>query len=153
MAVSFVVQYPDRFALHVPMIRIAREELLHYQKVLKLIHKRKLIWERDSKDPYIAGLQKHMSTDRERRLLDRLVLGSVVEARGVERFALIAGALKGSLADFYQRLSDSESRHARVFLELAKPYFSNDEIASCLSHWLDLEATVMISVPPRAALH
>ena len=153
MAVSFVVQYPDKFALHKPMIQLAREELLHYQQVMALIHERNLIWERDTKDPYVTCLIGMMSTDSEMRLLDRLLVGAVVEARGVERFGLIGGQLKDELGAFYTKLSQSESRHTRSFLSLARHYFEPLPIEKRLDRWLDLEAEAMEAVPPRAALH
>ncbi|MDJ0837197.1 MAG: tRNA isopentenyl-2-thiomethyl-A-37 hydroxylase MiaE [Acidobacteriota bacterium] len=154
MATSFVVQYPDKFALHIPMVRLAREELLHYQQVLALIHKRKLIWERDEKDPYIAGLLPHLSTDKRLRLLDRLLLGSVVEARGVERFGLVAeNVADEKLQRFYDRLSKSEATHTELFAKLARKYFDETEIEQRLDHWLDLEAAAIQAVPVRAALH
>ncbi|MCB1050165.1 MAG: tRNA-(ms[2]io[6]A)-hydroxylase [Acidobacteria bacterium] len=153
MAVSFVVQYPDRYALHQPMIRIAREELLHYQQVMRLIQQRGLLWQRDEKDPYIAALLARLRTDREGRLLDRLIVGGLVEARGVERFGLVATLHKGPLARFYQRLSTSEQGHATTFLTLAHHYFSESEIADRLDAWLDWEATAVLDLPIRAALH
>ena len=154
MAVSFVVQYPDRFALHTPLIRLAREELLHYQQVMQLVHERNLIWERDEKDPYVGMLLRRQSTQREARLLDRLLMGSVIEARGVERFALVGRHQEDPrLAGFYQRLAKSEANHADLFPRLARHYFSDDEVAERLAQWRVWEAEAMRAVPIRPALH
>jgi len=154
MATSFVVQYPDKYYLHDPMITLAREELLHYQQVMRLVHQRRLIWERDEKDPYIAALIPELSTDRRLRLLDRLLLGAVVEARGVERFGLVGQHHpEPELSRFYQRLSDSEARHTDLFTRLAGEQFTEEEIRTRLDHWLALEAEAMLAVDPRPALH
>ncbi len=154
MCTSFVVQYPDRFALHLPLIRTAREELLHFQQVMALIQKRRLIWKRDEKDPYVHGLIEKLSNEREQRLLDRLLMGGVIEARGVERFGLIgAHHPDEKLAKFYQRLAKSEQNHAELFPRLARRYFTEEQIAAGLDRWLDLEAEAMAAVPIRAALH
>ena len=154
MATSFVVQYPDKFELHIPMIRLAREELLHYQQVTALLHRRNLVWERDEKDPYIRGLMQHLSTDTRLRLLDRLLMGGVVEARGVERFGLVAKHQENAkLRNFYERLSQSEAKHAALFVDLAGHYFNETEIEMRLDRWLDLEADAMQSVPIRPVLH
>lgn len=154
MAVSFVVQYPDRFALHTPMIRLAREELLHYQQVLTLIHKRNLVWERDVKDPYVTRLRELISTQREQRLLDRLLVGSVIEARGVERFGLVGAHIEDpELARFYTRLSKSEANHADMFARLARNYFDEQQIETRMTWWREREAEAMLAVPARAALH
>ncbi len=154
MAVSFVVQYPDKFALHIPMIRLAREELLHYQQVTRLIQRRGLIWEKDEKDPYVRDLLQHLSTDSRMRLLDRLLMGAAIEARGVERFGLVAEHLEDrELREFYQRLSKSEAKHADLFVDLALEYFEEEELRPRLDHWLRLEAKAMRAVAIRPALH
>ena len=154
MATSFVVQYPDKPFLHMPLIRVAREELLHFQQVMRLVHRRKLVWERDEKDPYIRDLLSHMSNDRSLRLLERLLMGGVVEARGVERFGLVGKHIDDpKLASFYSRLSKSEENHAELFVKLAHKYFSSEQIAERLDRWLRLEAAAMRAVPPRPCLH
>jgi len=154
MAVSFVVQYPDKYELHGPLIRLAREELLHYQQIMRLIRQRRLLWERDEKDPYVVNLLKHLSTDRALRLLDRLMAAAVIEARGVERFGLVAERLEDAeLARFYRRLSQSEANHAALFPRLARKYFSVEQVEAQLDRWLDLEAEAMAALPIRPALH
>lgn len=154
MAVSFVVQYPDRYPLHEPMIRLAREELLHYQQVMKWVHKRNLLWVRDEKDPYVANLLKKLSTDSDLRLLDRLLMAGVIEARGVERFRLVSEAVsEEELRHFYRRLSESEARHAALFPRLATHFFDGNQIAERLDYWLDWEVAAMCAVPVRPALH
>jgi len=154
MATSFVVQYPDRFALHIPLIRMAREELLHYQQVMRLVHRRNLIWQRDEKDPYVQILLAQLSTDREKRLLDRLLMGAVIEARGVERFGLVARLVEdATLQRFYARLAASEANHTQLFTRLARHYFSEDQIDAGLDRWLRLEAEAIRAVPLRSALH
>lgn len=154
MAISFVVQYPNRYELHDPMIRLAREELRHYQQVMKLIRARELLWERDEKDPYVRALLARLSTETNRRLLDRLLMGGVIEARGVERFGLVAQAHPDAdLRKFYQQLSESEARHASLFPDLAQHFFEKQEIEARLTQWLAWEKEAMLSVPIRPALH
>lgn len=154
MAVSFVVQYPNRYPLHEPMILLAREELRHYQQVMAMIHKRELLWERDEKDPYVGALVGKLSTDSDMRLLDRLLMGGVIEARGVERFGIVGQTLEDpGLAMFYQRLSASEARHADLFVRLAGQFFEQELIDQRLDTWLNWEADAMKAVPIRPALH
>src|SRR5262249_55236610 len=56
-------------------------------------------------------------------LVDRLLVGALIEARSCERFRLLADALalQGSapLAQFYEELFASEARHYRTFVDLA----------------------------------
>jgi len=151
---SFVVRYPDRVEILDPMIAFAREELEHFHLVYRIIEARGLRLGPDERDPYVNGLQTHLRPKGDERFLDRLVLGSVVEARGCERFGLVADALDpGELKDFYLDLTRSEARHQGLFLRLARHYFSPDVITSRVDALLDAEAEVLSKLPLRAALH
>ena len=151
---NFVVRYPDRKALLEPMIAFAREELDHFHRVYAIIEARGLTLASDVPDPYIAGLAPWVRTGREERLLDRLVMGGVVEARGCERFGLVAEALEDpELAAFYRDLTRSEARHMGLFHRLARHYFGDAEVRSRTESLLKREGELVAELPLRAALH
>ncbi len=151
---SFVVKYPDKSKLHEPLISLAREELSHFHQVYKLIAARGLSLRPDTKDPYIAGLLSKARNGRDTHLLDRLLIFAVVEARGIERFGLIAKGIKDvPLQKFYGDIVRSESRHATLFLELASLYFSTKDISCRINELLDIESDIVQNLPVRAALH
>ena len=136
------------------LIAFAREELEHFHQVYRLIEKRGLQLAPDEKDPYVGALLRHVRKSSDPRLLDRLVMASVVEARGCERFAMVGDALEpGELKDFYRDIAASEARHHGLFLRLARHYFPQDEIAQREQEFLELEAEIIAQLPPRAALH
>ena len=151
---SFVVRYPDRRELLEPMIAFAREELEHFHQVYRLIDARGLTLPPDRKDPYVEPLMRWVRVGRDERLLDRLVLGGVVEARGCERFGLVAEGLPaGELKDFYRALTRSEARHVGLFHRLARELFSSEQVEARLADILPLEAQVLSSLALRPALH
>jgi len=153
-ALTFVVRYPDKQEIIEPMIQLAREELAHFHRVYRLMADRGLRFQKDSKDPYLAGLRKAVGHSENNELLDRLLLAGVVEARGCERFALLADALtEPDLKAFYTDLAHSESRHASLFVDLAALYVSPDLLSTRLNSLLTLEAEVVAQLPIRAALH
>ena len=87
-------------------------------------------------------------------LLDRLLTASVIEARGAERFALVAQALPtGALKKFYQSIARSEERHYELFLELAGKYLDGEAIEARWDELLDIEAAIVADLPIQAALH
>ena len=91
---------------------------------------------------------------REERFLDRLLVSSIIEARGCERLHLVADALpEGELKHFYRRLARAEDTHKDLFVRLAGLYFSESVITQRLNEWLDIEAEAISSVPYRSALH
>jgi tRNA-(ms[2]io[6]A)-hydroxylase len=154
MAMTFVVRYPDKDAIHDPMIHLAREELTHFHRVFRLCRDRGLRFSGDQKDPYVNGMIKRIRRGQGHEFLDRLVMAGVVEARGCERFGLLADALEEpELKAFYTELAGSEARHAEIFVELAQIYFSPEEVQARLSFFLDVDAALVDALPPRAALH
>ncbi len=157
-ALSLVTHYPDRQELVRLMIELAREELHHFQQVHQLVENRGLLLTRDRKDPYLNALLKRIRRGREDYFLDRLLIAGIAEARGCERFGLIAAALEkrgadSALAVFYANLSESEARHRELFIDLAGLYFDKKAVGSRLSEWLDDEARIVSELPITAALH
>jgi len=157
-ALSLVTHYPDRQELVRLMIELAREELHHFQQVHQLVEDRGLLLTRDRKDPYLNALLRQIRRGREAYFLDRLLIGGIAEARGCERFGLVAAALDKSGADpelaaFYTNLSESEARHRELFIDLAGLYFDKKDVDSRLSEWLDDEARIVSELPITAALH
>ncbi|MFM8316195.1 MAG: tRNA-(ms[2]io[6]A)-hydroxylase [Deltaproteobacteria bacterium] len=154
VGMSFVVRYPDRPEIIEPMISFAREELEHFHQVYKLISQRNLILPPDEEDVYVNRLMKQVRFGREERFLDRLLVSSVIEARGCERLHLVADALpEGDLKQFYRRLARAEGSHKDLFVRLAEFYFPHSVIKERLDQWMDIEADAIASVPHRSALH
>ena len=157
-AISLVTHYPDRRELVRQLIELAREELHHFQQVHRILDERGLQLTPDRKDPYLNALLKRVRRGCDDYFLDRLLVAGVVEARGCERFALIAAALDAAgrdaeLAAFYAKLTASEARHRDLFVELAELYFDKDTVGRRLSEWLDDEARIISELPIQAALH
>jgi len=154
VGMSFVVRYPDRPEIIEPMISFAREELEHFHQVYKLISERKLLLPPDEEDLYVNKLMKQVRFGREERFLDRLLVSSIIEARGCERLHLVADALTDiELKRFYRRLAKAEGTHQDLFIKLARFYFPEDVIQKRLTEWLEIEAEAIQSVPYRSALH
>ena len=154
-AMTLVAHYPDRAELVEVMIELAIEELNHFKQVMKIITSRKLIIENEKKDPYVNELRRHMKkSDSEAYLLDRLLAGAVIEARGEERFCLLAENLSDqALRSFYARISASEARHFCLFLDLADKYFHRKTVEDRLSEWIEIEKLAIESLPITNRLH
>ena len=136
------------------MADLAIEELTHYREVVKWIHSRGLITAADEKDPYVVAFRKAIRSGSEEYFLDRLLTASIIEARGAERFALVAAALPASgLQKFYESIARSEARHYQLFLDLAQQYIDQSSIETRWDELLDIEAAIARELPLRAALH
>ena len=154
MAISMLSHYPDKVELVAAMAELAVEELTHYREVVKWIHRRGLLTAADRKDQYVLALRDAIRKGREEYLLDRLLTASIIEARGAERFALVAAALEaGPLQKFYQSIARSEARHFELFLQLAHQYLPAPMIEQRWDELLDIEAHIVARLPVQAALH
>ncbi len=154
MATSMLSHYPDRSKLVNAMAELAVEEMMHFREVIRLLLKRGSGPGQDEKDPYVHQLRANLSKGSDHYFLDRLLLGAVIEARGAERFGLIADhAPEGELRSFYQSLARSEARHYELFTELATEYFDTERCQTRLNEWLSLEANIASKLPLRPCLH
>ena len=154
MAMSMICHYPDKLKLVGAMTDLALEEMQHFKQVMKHILSRGLIMPPDVKDPYVVGLRNEMRKGTDVFFLDRLLVASIVEARGAERFKLVADHVEdASLKSFYDAIARSEERHYELFLDLAKVYFPEATIKERLDALLDVEASIVSALPLRAALH
>jgi tRNA-(ms[2]io[6]A)-hydroxylase len=106
------------------------------------------------KDHYVADLINLCRSGKEDRFMDRLLLASLVETRGAERFRLIYEALpEGDLKKFYHRLWASEARHGEIFVDMALQYFEKEEVYNRLEQMSIEEAKILQALPLKAALH
>ena len=153
-AMSVVVKYPDRTEIIPDLLQVAQDELDHFRDVLLLMNERGLQMTPDEPDPYVNQLIKVCRHGREKRLLDRLLVASVIETRGAERFRIIAEALEDPrLKDFYRDLWATEARHGDVFKKMALNYFDEDEIDSRNQEIIDAEAKIIANLEWRPSLH
>ena len=155
MAMSFVAKCPDRVEIIPELIETALEELVHFKLVYEIMDQKKITLPKQlEQDNYIGGLIKKCRSGREERLLDRMVVAAVVEARGVERFRIVAENIKEEeLQKFYDMLWRSEYKHSDVFLRLALSYWKWEEIEERLVYFIHQEAIICEGLPFRAAVH
>src|SRR5438552_13675589 len=131
MAMSFVAKYPDRVEIIPELIETAIEELEHFQQVYGHMSKRGVQLRKEiSEDPYIKALLELCRTDPLNRFLDRLLLASIIECRGAERFRLVCEAIEGDseLKEFYHHLWTSEAKHGNIFVKMALNYFDEQNV-------------------------
>jgi tRNA 2-(methylsulfanyl)-N6-isopentenyladenosine37 hydroxylase len=151
-AMSLMYRYVDRDNLLHKMSRLAREELLHFEQVHKLMRKRGIAYEHLTASRYADGLRKHIRTHEPARLVDTLIIGAFVEARSCERFAILAPHLDEELSKFYFSLLKSEARHFEDYLELAQEY-ANESIDARVAFFRELEHQLIIEPDVEFRVH
>lgn len=155
MAMSFVAKYPDRTEIIPELIEIGIEELEHFQQVYQLMASKGVPMVHSiGEDPYVKALIKRCHSGRTERFLDRLLIASVVETRGAERFKMVSDAQTDpELHRFYKILWASEAKHGHVFVKMALNYFDEKTTYDRLAWWVEQEAEIIDNLEIRAALH
>lgn len=155
MAMSFVAKCPDKVEIIPELIETAVEELEHFRDVYALMEQRGVALKKEMpKDVYMHELIALCRSLPEERLLDRMLLASIVECRGAERFRLVEEALQDpGMKRFYKRLWTSEAKHGNIFVQLALKYWDEETVYSRLKELINEEARVCAKQPIRAALH
>jgi len=121
-AVRYLFKYPDWPALVGAMSRLAREELVHFERVLKELEARGVPFRGLPSANYAAALFELVrSEDARARKVDELLCCALIEARSHERFVRLAAAVEDArLARFYGELAEAEARHGEIYVELAE---------------------------------
>ncbi|ARB25975.1 tRNA-(ms[2]io[6]A)-hydroxylase [Pseudomonas tolaasii] len=131
-AMSLMAKYHGHVDLINMMSRLAREELVHHEQVMRLMKKRKVELRQLHAGRYASGLRKVVRTHEPVKLVDTLVVGAFIEARSCERFEALVPHLDEELGKFYFGLLKSEARHFQGYLKLAYQYGDVKDIAQVI---------------------
>lgn len=127
------------------MVLLIKEELHHFYQVLEIMDERNIPYENISAGRYAKGLLSKVTTHEPNTLVDKLIIGSLIEARSCERFAKLAPHLDEDMAKFYISLLRSEARHYQDYLTLAQQ-ISTVDISKRVQELAQAEAE-LISTP------
>lgn len=144
--ISLIVLYPERERLVKEVTALVAEEWVHFRKVMKEIEKRGFRFGRTRKDYYVNELQKlALKTDnKDKKLVERLLIFAMIEARSCERFRLLSLHLQDQeLREFYHEFMVSEAGHYRTFIDLAKEYAEAEYVKQRWNTILEGEAEIM----------
>lgn len=152
-AINLMAKYQERAELINAMSRLAREELVHYEQVLKIIARRGIALRPISASRYAAELRKQVRRSEPGMMTDILVISAFIEARSCERFAALAPHLDAELGKFYSGLLRSEARHFQNYLKLAELYGDKDDIARRIEVIRPVEQSLISEPDPDFRFH
>ncbi|MEO7206844.1 MAG: tRNA isopentenyl-2-thiomethyl-A-37 hydroxylase MiaE [Steroidobacteraceae bacterium] len=119
-ALALMFAYAEDLELTDTMSRLAREELRHYEQVVKLIGALKIAPQRLAPGRYAAQLRRLVASREPQREMDLMICGAFIEARSCERFAALGAAIGEPLDDLFRGLHEAEARHYQLYLDLGK---------------------------------
>lgn len=151
-AMTLIGKNPTKLDLLNKMSRLAREELVHFEQVLKILKKRGIKYQAIKASRYASSMARHIRKGQKESFVDTLIIGSIIEARSCERFEKLAPHLDDELQKFYLSLLKSEARHYQDYLTLARKY-AEEPIDDRVTFFLALEKDAILSRDPLFRFH
>jgi tRNA 2-(methylsulfanyl)-N6-isopentenyladenosine37 hydroxylase len=154
MAISILNRYPEKQELVEAMAELASEEMEHLSLVLFKLRERGIPFRHDPGDSYVQALHNNIRKQEPGRLLDTLIVSSLVEARSCERFQLLSESVDDpDLSKFYRSLLESEAQHRTLFLKLARMYFARETVDKRLAELSAIEASIIQGLAHAPTMH
>lgn len=150
--ISLIQLYPDKERLVEEVSPVVTEEWGHFRMVIAELKKRNLRLGFQRKDEYVVQLNKfaRKGGSREARLIEKLLVCALIEARSCERFRMLSLGLDDpDLQEFYHKFMVSEAGHYRMFLNLAEEYGNKADVRQRWQEYLDHEAEIIKNLSIR----
>lgn len=155
-AVSFLFRLPLDAALHRRLSALGREELVHFERTLKLLDRRGVAFAAQESSGYAEKLKRAIRKPFAERLTDELLVAALIEHRSHERMLLLAEVLadvEPEVSGFYADLCPSEERHEELYLELATLVSDAETVRTRQRELAEREARVLRELPFCHRLH
>ncbi|HZV12988.1 MAG TPA: tRNA-(ms[2]io[6]A)-hydroxylase [Candidatus Kapabacteria bacterium] len=153
-ALSLINRYAEKTALVEKMLTLAQEELQHFALIHHIILDRSIPFTFDKGDAYAKKLHEHEAKKDPDRLLDSLLIASLIEARSCERFTILSEECSDpSLKKVYKGLLASEAGHYTIFTDLAREYFPADKVKQRLDEMLTIESKIVSELDNKPTMH
>ena len=143
-ALSLMPYFSDNHQVSNTLARLAREEMRHFEQVLKHISRLGFTHGNRAACRYAKALHDTMRKEGKAALVDKMIGAAIIEARSCERFAALGQILEGELKDFYHKLWLAERRHAIVYLEFCGLLEDEQVIRQRLDDMLTAEAEIIL---------
>lgn len=151
--ISLIIQYPEKDKLVEMLTPVVAEEWSHFERVIEQLKARDFKLGYQRKDEYVLALNQliRKGGSRDQRLVEKLLVNALIEARSCERFRLLSENITDQeLSKFYYELMISEAGHYANFIELAKEYMPTDYVEKRWSEFLIDEAQIIEKFDIRA---
>ncbi|MFN5477663.1 MAG: tRNA-(ms[2]io[6]A)-hydroxylase [Sphingobacteriales bacterium] len=150
--ISLIQKFSTLEKLVIELSPIVTEEWGHFRQVLAELHKRGLKLGKQRKDKYVNRLLdfERKGGHPDNRLLDKLLISALIEARSCERFKRLSEGLGDPyMREFYRKFMESEAGHYTLFIELAEHYIPRETVRKRWQEWLAYEAGLMLELEVR----
>ena len=123
-ALTLINRYPELIQFHKRLSALAREELLHFEQVLRLLSSYGFRYRNMKSSSYAKTLNSYVADKEPDKLKDQLLVCALIEARSCERFSALVPFVPDKISKLYLKLHDAELRHASLYLEMYSEIFN-----------------------------
>jgi tRNA 2-(methylsulfanyl)-N6-isopentenyladenosine37 hydroxylase len=154
-ALSLAAHYPEDHELVEAAAALAHEEVQHFRRVLRILHRRGYPTAGRRPNRWVQSLRARIEAGREPwTKVDRLLFGALVEARSCERFTrLLAVVDDDEVARLLHDLGPAEQRHWELFHALAARDIPPAALAERWRGWLAFEGELQTRAGVEATVH
>jgi len=155
-AITIITLNSEHEELVTELIKLAQEELEHFEMVHNIIKERGYTLGRERKDHYVNQLFKFTQKggSRQQAMVDRLLFSAMIEARSCERFKLLSERIKDKeLSKFYRELMISEAGHYTTFLGFARQYGEGIDVEKRWKELVEFEGELIKSYGKNETIH
>lgn len=158
-ALNLSLALADAPRASVLLARMAEEELNHFRRVLEILQTNGWKLRPDGGNAYAYTLLEFAIRTGPHKLMDRLLVAALIEARSCERLKLLEEEVRrrqdpgsGTWLELLVELERCEAGHAAAFWSLAQERFGPAALDR-LQEWLEVESQAIQTCPWRAAIH
>lgn len=157
-AITIITLNSEYEELVTELLKLAQEELEHFQMVHDIIKERGYTLGRERKDHYVNQLFKFTKAGgnktRTEAMVDRLLFSAMIEARSCERFKLLSERISDEkLSTFYRELMISEAGHYTTFLGFARKYGKDLDVEKRWQELVAFEGEIIKSYGKQETIH
>ena len=156
-AITIITLNSEHVELVTELLKLAKEELEHFEMVHEIIKKRGYKLGRERKDHYVNQLfqfTRSKTNNRKEAMVDRLLFSAMIEARSCERFKLLSERINDKeLSKFYRELMISEAGHYTTFLGFARQYGEGVDVEKRWKELIEFEGQLIKSYGKKETIH
>ena len=149
--ISLIQRYPEKEMLVNSLAPVVTEEWGHFRMVWAEMKKRGFHLGKQRKDDYVNLLLQNepKNIPNGEKLLHKLMICALIEARSCERFRLLSENLEEeALRKFYYKFMVSEAGHYRLFIDIAQEYYPKEKVQDAWHQWLSIEEKILQQLKP-----
>jgi len=151
---NLLLAYCDNETLSMEMTKMINQKLSQFQEMRELLKSQAILFARQQPIGYDKRLKELIVNKEPDRVVDRLLVSALQEARSYERFAFMANCLEDdTVAGHYQELVKSDPENYSTFIDLATHYKAEAEVFSRLDELAVYESELIKTGGAKPRLH